>query len=71
MLRFPLWIRANEVPAVRVDDRIEHMFDSDPSALDPGLILTATADTTRSLNLLEARKPRTRLRLGRRQLLPV
>ena len=32
------------------------MFDSDQSALDPGLILTAAADTTRSLNLLEARK---------------
>jgi hypothetical protein len=32
------------------------MFDTDPSDLDPGLILTAAEDTTRSLNLLEARK---------------
>ena len=31
------------------------MFDSDPSALDPGLILTATADATLSLNRAEAR----------------
>jgi hypothetical protein len=32
------------------------MFDSDPSVLDPGLILTAAEETTRSLNLIEARK---------------
>ena len=32
------------------------MFDSDDSDLDPGLILTAAEETTRSLNLLEARK---------------